>query len=248
MRGPFPSARMISVIVLFYVFACTTVEKAEDKVLKAKEAPDSGFTQDSDQMKHDEDLPFNAVWYDHKVDWKQFHSIQIAPVNTHYLERMSWWDAVSFANLTESERQHSVQKVAQYMRDRVSKAFADDPHDRLTVTDSTGPDTVVLEMALVELVPTKAWQNTITMLVIGAWSHGVVAMEARVREGSSGKVIVAFKDREFGKTAAISAADYTWYMHSTDIIDDWANEMVEIINAEPDERVKAASPLNFRPW
>ena len=114
--------------------------------------------------------------------------------------------------------------------------------------DSAGPDTVVLEMALVELVPTKAWQNTITMAFIGAWSHGAVAMEARVREGSSGKVIVAFKDREFGKTAALSAADYTWHMHATDIIDDWAKQMVEIVNAEPDERVKVASPLNFRPW
>ena len=58
---------------------------------------------------------------------------------------------------------------------------------------------------------------------------------------------MAFKDREFGKTAALSAADYTWYMHATDIIDDWANEMVAIVNAEHDESVKAASPLNFRP-
>lgn len=37
------------------------------------------------------DLPFNKAWIKQGVNWHQYRTIYIAPVNTDYLIQATWW-------------------------------------------------------------------------------------------------------------------------------------------------------------
>ena len=113
-----------------------------------------------------------------------------------------------------------------------------------------GSRTVILEMALVELVPTKVWLNTVTVgLTTGTpVNRGTVAIEGRIRDGASGKVIATFADREVSKASIVNRADLTWYFHAHRIIDEWAAQLVALVNARESEIVKRSSPFTLKPW
>jgi hypothetical protein len=227
--------------------ACETARKGQEKALKAKPAADSGFVENSDQMKKDEDRPVDRIWYAQADYLDRFTSIYIAPVNTDYLQAMDWWDAASAANLG-TNREKDVAAIARYFRNAVEKAFREDPKKRLKVFDEPSDDTLVLELAIIEMVPSKVWLNTVTQLFIGAWNHGAAAMEGRVRDGKTGDIIAAFADRQHGDTAIISADDYSWYAHAHEVMDDWANDMVRSANATREERVLHSLQFDATPW
>ena len=227
--------------------ACQTVQEGQEKVLRADPAEDSGFVEGADQMQEDPNRPYNRIWYDQKVKDSWFSTVYVAPVNTDYLQAMSWWDQASTANLG-TNREQDVKDIAEYFREAVKKAIREDPKHKLAVVDTPTEHTLILEMAIIELVPTKAWLNTMTTLFVGSWDHGAAAFEARVRDGRDQKVIAKFADRQYGKTAVISAADFRWWTQAHKIMDDWAQDMVNSANAAPDQRVDHALPFDVKPW
>lgn len=72
--------------------------------------------------------------------------------------------------------------------------------------------------------------------------------EARLVDGGTKQVIAMFADREQGKEALISAKDVTWYGHAYGIVDDWADQAVEIANTPEGGEVSDTSPITLKPW
>ena len=180
-----------------------------------------------------------------RINWDDFKEIYVAPVNTNYIHKQDWWDKANFSG----DRKEAVKEAAHYMQDAVKKAFMQDPKHKLMVVDKPGPDTLVMEVALTELLPTKAWLNAVGYA--GIWmalDHGTVAMEGRVREGTNGKIVGMFADREKGKTALLSAADLTWKSHAHHIMEDWGEQFVAVMNAKNGEKVSSASTVTLKPW
>jgi hypothetical protein len=236
------------VVAALMISACSTVRKGEEAALSAAPAEDSEFVgQSADKMKKDPNRPYDRIWYDPKAKSAHFTSVYVAPVNTDYLKQMSWWNDASGAGLG-TDRDKDVKEIADYFRASVQKAFKEDPKHRYQVVDVPTDNTLILEMAIIELVPTKVWLNTMTQLFVGAWNHGTIAFEARVRDGKSKEIIAAFADRQYGDTAVVSTADYSWWAHSKKVIDDWAQDMVNSANASPDEKVQHALPFDATPW
>ena len=111
-------------------------------------------------------------------------------------------------------------------------------------------NTMILELALVELVPTKAFIHAVANFIgflipgaqtIGLTGSGSVAIEGRIRDADTGKVIFKFADRQQDKTSIVSIKDITWHGHAEEIIDDWAREFVELYDTPPTHIVKASS-------
>lgn len=212
---------------------------------KAKPAPPSGFLQQTEKMAEPEDLPFHRAWYDKDADWDKFTEIYVAPVNVDYLAEMTWWDQVAFAG----DNKEDAKELGAYARQRIVKAFREDPNQKLRVVDKPGPHTIILEMAIVELKPTNAWLNAAGYGGAGvALDKGTVAIEARLVDGGTKQVIAMFADREQGKEALISAKDVTWYGHAYGIVDDWADQAVEIANTPEGGKVSDTSPITLKPW
>ena len=138
------------------------------------------------------------------------------------------------------------------------KAVTDDPEQRFELVESATVETEILELALIQVVPGKAFFNAASK-VGGFFAPGVgaggmlgqasVAIEGRVRDGATNEIVCMFADREKAKAALIHLEDYSWYGNVHGIIDEWAKQWIEI-NTSPDpvHDVKDTKPFTRRPW
>src|SRR6266576_1245479 len=183
---------------------------------KAKPAPDAGYLNDSKLMKADKDTPFNRMYMNPKYKDKKFAEIYVAPVNIDYVMAENIWEQATLANVSKDDVKKNVQMLADYQRNAFIKALENDPKRKFKVVDKRGPDTLLLEMAIVQLVPSKAELQALSLVPVGFigmassgvmavgslatnsedQGKGVIAMEARTRDGSSGDVVWMFADRE----------------------------------------------------
>ena len=223
----------------------------------AKPAANTGFNPTTAPMTTRAAF-LQQTWVDAKYRGKpineRFSSVYIAPVNTSYMGKQTWWQH-------QGERQGQLAKdtaeFAQKMRSQFNQAIANYPGGKMKLANGPGPGVLVIELALVELVPSKAYWNagaTAAGFVIpGAGflsiaGAGSIAMEGRARDGKTKKVIATFKDRRNDKAAPINIGSYTWYHGAETNVADWAAEFAELLNTPPDHVVKRASAVTLKPW
>ena len=219
-------------------------------------APSAGFA-DPSAMKNDPAIPFNRFWRKPDVDWKSYDKIYVAEVNTSYMLKMTDWQ--------EGERradiEKDVRKVADYERGSIEKAFRGDPNHRFQVIDTPtrDPHVLVLEVALIQLVPSKVLLNLleyapfyvgmgITAVRTFANDKSTAAFEARARDTATGDVVMLAADREAEQFAIIDLRGLTWYSDADGIIDEWSKQFVQIANAKAGEKIEGASTFRLLPW
>ncbi|WP_295447522.1 DUF3313 family protein [uncultured Thiodictyon sp.] len=223
--------------------------------MKAAPSKGGGFVP-LGKLQHDAALPFDKAWIADGIDWSAFKSIAIAPVNTQYLIQSQWWQQ----NLRQGLMQKDAQAIALYMRQQFANAFRSDPRQRFRVVEAAGPDSVILELALTELVPSNVVVEAAALaapkgsgLAISAAEQvagtvATVAFEARVKNAKTGQVIAMFADREQPKINPVDLKQLTWYAEAQEIIGDWANEAVKVAGMRSDEIVKPAPLFSLKPW
>lgn len=189
---------------------------------------------------------YHKAWAKNDVDWSRFKKICIAPVNTKYLRERTSWQKCSFAEYDPK----GVEDLAVFTRQAFIAAHrANKNKNRLEVVAKPDASTLILEMAITELVPTKAWLNSISTAAIGwAPDKGLIALEARLRDGANGNIIAVFADREQGKESLFNAKSFTWYSHVKSIIEEWAGQSVEITNAEEGTIISDSPAFEIKAW
>jgi hypothetical protein len=228
---------------------------------KAKPAQEpSGFLADNQKLAEDNELyPFHKVWFGTAWNDPGKRTLYVAPVNTDYVKQSTWWTQ---ANLKGGDEQmaQDLANLAVYTEEEFEKAFREDDRQRFTVVDAPQADSLILEMALVDVVPNKAALGalglaaTIVAAPLGASiaakesAKGSVAIEGRFRDAQTGKVVAMFADREAGKFGPINLRRATWYGEAHKIIQEWADQWVKIANAEPGEKVKDTRTFTLMPW
>jgi len=223
---------------------------------KAAPAPSVGFA-DPSAMKNDPNIPFNRFWRKPGLDWKYYNKIYIADVNTSYMLKMTDWQKGE----QQSQIEQDVRTVATYAHDSLAKAFRDDPKHRFQVVDKPGndPHTLVLEMALIEMVPSKVILNVlgyapfyvgtgITIARTAANDKSSAAFEARVHDASTGEIVMLAADREAEQYSVIDFRGLTWYSDVEGIIDEWSKQYVLIANTDPGQKVEGYSTFRLLPW
>jgi hypothetical protein len=223
---------------------------------KAAPAADVGFA-DPKFLKHDPSIPFDKFWRDPSVDWKQYDKIYVAPVNTDYmLKTTAWQQGQPKAQIEADSR-----KLADHAHDSIVKAFRDDPNHRFAVVDDAvhDPHTLVFEVALIEVVPSKVllnalgfapfWVGTgISVLRTAANDKSTAAFEARVSDAATGKYVIYAADREAEQFAPVDLRGLTWYSDAEGIMDEWAKQFVEIADRKPGQKIEAAPTFRLLPW
>jgi hypothetical protein len=209
-----------------------------------------------------EQSAFARMWTSRKTDWRRFSKLYVAPVDTTHRVADSLWDEL---NIRRGQVSADRERQAEELRSRVADAFRDDPQKHFVVLDDPSeidPDTAVLELSLVELVPNKAILGAIGL---GAWAapleigipvatltafvaRGSVAVEGDVRDGGTGKVIAMFADRETGRMRVIDLRSLTWYANAHETMDEWADALVELANQPRGRPPRHDSLFTFMPW
>ena len=80
------------------------------------------------------------------------------------------------------------------------------------------------------------------------FTQGSVAVEGVLRDAESGEPVAAFADREAGKVRPFDLQSLTWWGHARESFEDWADQLVELLNSPDDHRVAdspAFTPLPF---
>jgi hypothetical protein len=223
---------------------------------RAKPAPSAGFA-DPELMAYDPSLPFNRFWRKPDVDWKRYDTLYVAEVNTSYMLAMTDWQ--------KGERKEQIERdvhtIAIYTRDALKKAFREDPNHRFQVVDAPTEDSkaLVLEMALIQLVPSKVALNALGYAPFGvglgvsavrgaANDKSTVAFEARIRDAATGDILMLAADREAEQAAIIDLRAFTWYTHAHAIIDSWSKQWVKVIEQKPGEKIKDVDTFRLLPW
>jgi hypothetical protein len=231
------------------------MQSSMDRKLKAKPAVGTGFVP-MQQLAKDPKLPFDKAWIMEGVDWSRYRTIYIAPVNTDHLVRATWWQE----SIRADQMQQDIQNMAAFMRAQFIKAFQDDPRRRLRVVMSPESGSLTLEMAITELVPSKVLLNVIKVagpygsgLAAGALersaeAQSTVTFEARIKDADTGQTVAMFADRQYATLRPIDIKGFTWYGNAEDIVEQWANQFVEVANRRPGETIKPASTFSLIPW
>ena len=199
------------------------------------------------------DLPFHRAWIDPAVDWQRYRRIQIADVNIDHLSRMDW---VQKTGRTEKVKEDAG-KLAVYAKQTLERAFREDPARRFEVVDQPDGETIVFEMALVEVIPSKVALNTLgyapfvgsAARLLRGWKYrSMVAFEARLKDGASGETIAQFADREAEKAAFLNVKDVTWYGHAESILAEWSRQFVQVTSRKPGQTIRDSKPFTLKPW
>lgn len=212
---------------------------------RAAPAPDAGFISDPQNLAPDSKMPFDDVWFKQGIDLASFKTVYIAPIDTTHLLKLDWWDTWALAPGDEKEQAKS---IADYFSQQLSDAFSNNEQKKLQVVSAPQKDSLIVELAITEVVPTKPWLNAIGYIALGPLSQGTTAFEGRFRDGASQAVIAEFKDREYGQMDVVSVADFSWFKHSKHTIGVWSDDLVKICFRAPDESISPMSTVTLRPW
>lgn len=238
------------------VTGCATTQK----IMKADPAPDSGFLEEPERMaEHRERAPFNRVWVDPAFSAANYRSILVAPVNTEHVLATSTWAKMSVREFTIEK---DLANIAADFRQMVIDGFRESGENRFAIVESPAEDTMILELAITELVPGKAFLGAVGL---AAWAAppvvgvpagaaasfaqaGWMAIEGRVRDAKTGQVMAMFADREQSKTRILDLQAVTWYGHARESMDDWAEQLVLLANTPREVPVEDSSWFRLRPW
>ena len=230
---------------------------------KSSEAPASGFNPDSQLMTRNAGLPFQRTYWNKKFDARAYDEILVAPVNTDYVAAQSFWEKASSANALPDQHKKDIAAIAEYTRQSFTRAAADDAKHRFKVVNTPGPKTLILELAVTQLVPSKPALNAIgyvtwipTVVATGAslaegsedTGKGVIAIEGRIRDGKTGEIIGMFADRERPKTAIVDLKALNWWAPAKQIIDEWSGQLIAVANRPPGGVVKDAPSFELLVW
>lgn len=223
---------------------------------KAGAAKSAGFV-DPVMMKNDPSLPFHTAWKKQGFSFDKYKKVFVAPVDTTHLFVMSDWQ--------KGERKDQfvadVGTLARFTENAIKKAYKEDPKHRMTVVDSPtrDADAVTLEVAIVEVVPSKVVLNAlgyapffigmgITAVRSVAQDVSTVAIEARFRDAATGEILLTLADREQEQMAVVSVRGLTWYSHAQAIVSQWATQFVQMASQKPGEVIKDSDPFTLQPW
>ena len=149
------------------------------------------------------------------------------------------------------------QQLAKYFRRKLLEAYKQRDDLNLEILTSPTAASLQVELALVEISPTKAWLNASGTIagffvpgvgtISGILASGSVAFEGRLR--LHGKVIAKFKDHEADQITPIGVQNFTWYSHTHKTLDSWASQLAELAATRHKmAQVDDSSPFDLRPW
>ena len=237
--------------------SCSTVKTT----LEADPAEPSGFLDPSHQM---ETLgprsPFHSAWtsasQEQRIESVGRTEIYIAPVNTRYLRPIQGKMSERQNNRWGGER--PVERISNTIRSEFSEAFRKSKSPRYRLVDQPTPNSVTLELALVELDPSSVSGNAIrktatlfagpTPALASFLTNGQIAIEGRLTDTPNKWSLLEFADKEQDKLTFWTVRDFKPYGHSTVAIREWARQF-EAATRDPSWREMGDARIwTLRPW
>ncbi|HCE42025.1 MAG TPA: hypothetical protein DET40_00565 [Lentisphaeria bacterium] len=241
---------LLSIPLLLSVSGCSTMYDW----LRADPAPQTSFLDGNFRMvEQSPDFPFRKMWIDKDTDLRKYKRIIVAPVTTGHLMDSAAWDKFDERSVA-GELKDDSKDIAKYMELSFYNAISYDPRKRFMLVDKAGPGTLRLEIALVQLQPSKAElnyaENIIGIIVwpvsfLTIFNSGTTAFEGILRDSQTGKVVCAIADREKDEAAIFNIPGFTYYGNARYFTDRWSRQFVDFMNAKDYTKLKTDFPFKL---
>jgi hypothetical protein len=183
-------------------------------------------------------LPFERSWRDPSLNTAAYSHIVLRPVTTAYLRTSEWEQSASTFITSEHEFAERARELARHWDGSLRRAFAV-PQNRFTLThDATQPGTLVVEIAMTEIVFGHPAANAASYAVAGggvanaALFSPSVAFEARVTDGATGRVVATASDRRSTKVKLVNLSGLTFTQSNIEICNEWSEQIMQAFNKE----------------
>lgn len=210
----------------------------------------TNFVPHKELLKKYDVIPLDGVWKNPAVGNKKYDSVMVAPVFTKdAFAQRSWMERNNIRTWMDDEDK-DVAQFAQYTHKAFEKAISG--CKRMKLVDKPGPNTLLLELSLVKVVPGKPVMGAIGNLSsltpvglillpvkVGANAaadspmKSSVAIEGVIRDSMSKTVVATFVDRQKETAAFFNADDFTAYGNLENIVDEWAKIFAECVDKRP---------------
>ena len=190
-----------------------------------------------------------------KTDVQQkYNSVHIARVDTSRLAQQDWWRSQN-SRTQSGVLQRDARKLGKQLESSLAREILAYPGNRLSIASRPGPKTLTLEMAITELVPSKAYWNAGASAagfvvpgagLLSAAGSGSIAVSGRLRDSTG--TVATFSDRRSDPLSPINMRSYKWYGGSEENIEIWAKQGAEFLHAAPGSNIKRASAVTLNPF
>lgn len=168
-------------------------------------------------------LPFAHAWRDPAVNITEYKNIVIRPVTVKYLRADEWEHSKSAKIPNQRAFEKRAAALARHFTKQLDIAFSDPICVFYKTTDTTKPNTLILEIALTDVHfpdPTDAAYADVP----------ICGFEARSRDAKTGKLVSTAADRR-GPDLHLRSED-SHITSNEEICSIWARQLMEASNKE----------------
>jgi len=189
-----------------------------------------------------ERLPFERAWKSPGLNLADYSKVLIRPVTTSYLRSENWQESTSTFIASERDfRQHAAE-LARVWDATLRKAFAD-PANRFTLVNQPRTGTLIIEIALTEVVFGHPAASLASYAVPGgsvamAMVSPSVACEMRLIDASTQKIVAAASDRRSTKIKLVDLNKFSFTKSNEEICTEWSVQVMQALNKEKFPQVK----------
>jgi hypothetical protein len=202
------------------------------------------------------EIPFQHAWAAPRDQSTSYESIYIKPIRIDLLPADEWKRSRGFATSSQTAFERDAAILARYFRIRLLAELNKVPSPRFSVVDALGEKTIIVEIALTELVLSEP---LLRMLAIAAPVPGVdvalsvfsdphVAFAARFFAPDGSTLLGTVADRRFPPLRVIDLNKLRARSSAREIISLWARELAETIQFEELRTVKRSSWFSWWIW
>ena len=211
------------------------------------------YLKNYDMLKKYDWIPMSGAWKAPNVDLRRYQKIIVKPVDLSKINRNEGLSAVNLDSALGADGAKKLRAFAHYTENAFKKAIRKDP--RLTLVTQPGPDTMILKLGLIQVVPGKpilglarnvpipgkaGFIITPAIKLVGGSVDGLqgsVAIEGDMFDSQTGKIIAVFTDHEKDTTAIINMSLLTAYGTPEEIVDDWAKMFAASLSLAPGQKL-----------
>jgi hypothetical protein len=236
---------LLSIISVVFLFTgCQTSQKQKIVFLKNPQV-----------LKNYELIPVGKVWKDPSADLRKYDKVMIDSIITSKKLKKSTLEKLNLGGLLGTDNKEFIEFV-KYTKNAFERAVKKDK--RLSLVDSPGPNTLIVRLALVKVVPGKPLFGIIRNIPIPVGQasfiitpaakltgfafndvKGSVAIEGELIDSQTGKIVAMFADTRTETPSVINIRAMSTYGTPRKIVDGWAVLFVRALNRKPGSKLDA---------
>jgi len=252
-------------LIIFFAVASVGLSLSSCSLLKARAAKEQVFVPKVELLSENrERAPFHGYWvYDSEEYFqlrKRVGKVKISEIDISAVEKL--YNEARGSKKSKERRIEEAGNLARYLEGKLKLLFQDrefSPIIEVVSADEATAgkkDPLILNLSLTSVIPTKPEVNFVGTVagyfvpgggLISYFGQGSVAMEGYVSGSEDPMIYEQYADREGQKVSPFTLKDYQRYAHIRVVLDDWAMQIVRLLNTAGDVEVEDSLPVSINP-